>query len=39
MGQPGAKTLFNVAPQEHMALAKHLTAEIKTEEFIRGRAS
>jgi hypothetical protein len=30
-------TLFQTSPQEHFALAKHLTAEIKTEEFVAGR--
>ena len=35
--KPGAMTLFQASPQEHFALAKHLTAEIKTEEFIAGR--
>jgi hypothetical protein len=30
-------TLFEALPQEHLALAKHLTAEVKTEEFVAGR--
>lgn len=30
-------TLFKAQPQEHLALAKHLTAEVKTEEFIAGK--
>lgn len=36
-GKAGAMTLFQAAPQEHLALAKHLTAETKTEEFVAGR--
>jgi phage terminase large subunit GpA-like protein len=34
---PGAMSLFGAPPQEHLALAKHLTAEVKTEEFIAGK--
>jgi len=30
-------TLFRAQPQEHLALAKHLTAESKTEEFVAGK--
>jgi len=30
-------SLFRAAPQEHLALAKHLTAETKTEEFVAGK--
>jgi len=37
MGTAGAMTLFRAAPQEHLALAKHLTAETKTEEFVAGK--
>lgn len=37
VGNPGAMTLFQASPQEHLALAKHLTAEIKTEEFVTGK--
>ncbi|MDZ4817935.1 MAG: terminase gpA endonuclease subunit, partial [Planctomycetota bacterium] len=37
MGKDGAMTLFQAPPQEHLALAKHLTAEIKTEEFVSGK--
>jgi hypothetical protein len=37
VGNAGGLTLFHAAPQEHLALAKHLTAEIKTEEFIAGK--
>ncbi|MFN0054696.1 MAG: terminase gpA endonuclease subunit, partial [Planctomycetales bacterium] len=33
----GAMTLFQASPQEHLALAKHLTAEVKTEEFVAGK--
>ena len=35
--QPGALRLFKAPPQEHLSLAKHLTAERKTEEFIAGK--
>ena len=37
LSQPGALTFFHAPPQEHLSLAKHLTAEQKTEEFIAGR--
>jgi hypothetical protein len=30
-------TLFKAPPLEHLALAKHLTAETKTEEFVAGK--
>ena len=30
-------TLFHAQPNEHLSLAKHLTAETKTEEFIAGK--
>ncbi|MEX0643604.1 MAG: terminase gpA endonuclease subunit, partial [Pirellulales bacterium] len=33
----GALTLFAATPQEHLSFAKHLTAEVKTEEFIPGK--
>lgn len=33
----GAMTLFEAPPQHHLALAKHLTAEVKTEEFVTGK--
>ncbi|MCA9119245.1 MAG: phage terminase large subunit family protein [Planctomycetaceae bacterium] len=33
----GAISLFQTSPQEHLALAKHLTAEVKTEEFVAGK--
>jgi phage terminase large subunit GpA-like protein len=35
--KPGAMTLFSAQPNEHLALAKHLTAETKTEEFVAGK--
>ena len=37
LGQPGAMTLFQAPPHEHLSLAKHLTAERKVEEFMPGR--
>lgn len=37
MGEPGAMTLFQAPVHEHLSLAKHLTAEKKTEEFIAGK--
>jgi hypothetical protein len=38
VGTPGAMTFFRSAtPQEHLSMAKHLTAESKTEEFIAGK--
>jgi phage terminase large subunit GpA-like protein len=37
LGKAGAMTLFKALPQEHLSLAKHLTAEQKTEEFVAGR--
>lgn len=37
LDQDGAMTLFHATPQEHLSLAKHLTAETKTEEFIAGK--
>ncbi|MDZ4689083.1 MAG: terminase gpA endonuclease subunit [Planctomycetaceae bacterium] len=37
MGKPGAMTLYRAPPQEHLSLAKHLTAEAKTEEFVAGK--
>ncbi len=37
--QPGAMTLYSARPEEHLALAKHLTAEQKVEEFVAGRGS
>lgn len=37
LGKPGAMSLFHAAPQEHLTLAKHLTAETKNEEFVAGK--
>jgi hypothetical protein len=37
VGQPGAMTLFQAQPKEHLSFAKHLTAEVKTEEFLSGK--
>jgi hypothetical protein len=34
---PGAMTLFHALPQDHLPLAKHLTAETKIEEFVQGK--
>ena len=34
---PGAMRLFHANPEEHLSLARHLTAERKTEEFVAGR--
>lgn len=34
LDKPGAMTLFHAQPQEHLSLAKHLTAEVKTEEYV-----
>lgn len=36
-GKAGAMSFFQASPQEHLALAKHLTAETKTEEFVAGK--
>jgi hypothetical protein len=30
-------TLYKAPSQEHLSLAKHLTAEVKTEEFVPGK--
>jgi phage terminase large subunit GpA-like protein len=37
LGSPGAMSLFQAAPEEHLALAKHLSAERKMEEFVAGK--
>jgi phage terminase large subunit GpA-like protein len=38
VGTAGAMTLYKARdPHEHLALAKHLTAEAKTEEFVTGK--
>jgi phage terminase large subunit GpA-like protein len=34
---PGALSLYQGTPQDHLALSKHLTAETKTEEFVAGK--
>jgi hypothetical protein len=40
MGSPGAMTLFKTAqPQNHLSLAKHLTAEVKIEELVAGKGT
>jgi hypothetical protein len=37
LDQTGAMTLFQTNPADHLALAKHLTVERKTEEFVTGK--
>jgi phage terminase large subunit GpA-like protein len=37
LDQPGAMRLYKAPPLEHLSLAKHLTAERKTEEFVAGK--
>src|SRR4030095_6573909 len=37
LNSPGAMTLYKAAAHEHLALAKHLTAEVKSEEFVAGK--
>ena len=37
LGKRGAMSLFQAGLQEHLALARHLTAETKIEEFVAGR--
>lgn len=37
VGQPGALTLFRAPPNDHLAFAKHLTAEVRVDEFVAGR--
>ena len=37
MGGLGAMTFYHGGPQEHLAMAKHLTAETKTEQFVAGK--
>ena len=37
VGTTGALTLFEAPPNTHLAFIKHLTAEVKTEEFVAGR--
>lgn len=38
-GQPGSLVLYDAPPQEHLTLARHLTAERKVEEFIPGKGT
>lgn len=35
--KPGDMTFFAASPETHLAFAKHLTAERKTEKFIAGK--
>jgi hypothetical protein len=37
LGKPGAMALFHAQPQDHLALARHVTAEVKVEEFVAGK--
>ena len=37
LDSPGTMTLFQADPEVHLALAKHLTAEKKTEQFVAGK--
>jgi hypothetical protein len=37
LSSPGAMTLFQALPQDHLSLAKHQTAEAKVEEFVQGK--
>lgn len=37
VGQPGALSLFQAPPKEHLSFGEHLTAEMKTEEFVAGK--
>jgi hypothetical protein len=37
LGNPGSMSLYDAKPHQHLALAKHLTAETKAEEFIAGK--
>lgn len=39
VGQPGSLVLYDAPPQEHLTLARHLTAERKVEEFIPGKGT
>src|SRR5262245_2993366 len=38
VGSLGAMTLFKALREEHLAFAKHVAAETKTEEFVPGKA-
>src|SRR5215203_1162071 len=37
VGGAGAMTFYHGGPQEHLSMAKHLTAETKTEQFVAGK--
>jgi hypothetical protein len=37
MGESGAFTLFDAKHTDHLSLAKHLTAERETEQFVAGK--
>jgi len=37
LSEPGAMTLFQADPHSHLSLAKHLTAERQTSEFLSGK--
>jgi phage terminase large subunit GpA-like protein len=39
LDKPGAMTLFQAPRELHMSIAKHLTAEVKSEEFVPGKGS
>jgi phage terminase large subunit GpA-like protein len=37
LDKPGALTFYQAPPEMHLSIAKHLTAEAKTEEFVAGK--
>ncbi|MEX0936878.1 MAG: terminase gpA endonuclease subunit [Pirellulales bacterium] len=37
LNQTGAMTLYHASPEEHLSLAKHLTAEQKVTQFVAGK--
>jgi phage terminase large subunit GpA-like protein len=37
LDKPGAMTFYHAPPEMHLSIAKHLTAEAKTEEFVAGK--
>ncbi len=39
LDKPGAMTLFQASPQEHLSFAKHVTAERQVEEFVAGEGT
>ena len=39
IGSPGAMTLFQAMPNEHMTISMHFTAERQVEEFIEGKGT